>query len=74
MIAPLYAAILALLFVALSLRTVLLRRKFRIAVAHAENESQVKERYMFRTVGLALTIGVIVATSIDLIARWAVLP
>ena len=38
-IVPLYAAILALLFVALSIRTVQMRRRFRIAIGDAGNHA-----------------------------------
>ena len=37
-----YAAVLALLFVALSVRTILLRRRFRIAVGDADNEEMLR--------------------------------
>lgn len=42
MILPIYAAVLTLLYVALSLRTLLLRRRLRIAIGDAGNERMLR--------------------------------
>jgi uncharacterized membrane protein YecN with MAPEG domain len=121
-ITPLYAAILALIFVVLSIRTIRLRRRYRVGVGdgnhaelqraarvhanfaeyvplallliyfaetgggprwlihalaitllcgrllHAYGVSQVRENYRYRTIGMALTFGVIILTSLSLLS------
>lgn len=123
-VTPIYAAVLGLVFTALSFRTLLLRRKIKIGIGygdqpvliraisvhansaeyvplalrlifflqartqtillvhilcvplllgrviHAYGVSQINENYTFRTIGMVLTLGVIISTSLRLMVSF----
>ena len=76
---PIYASILGLMFVALSIRTLLLRRQLQVSIGdgdqpiltrairvHAIGVSQVKEVFRYRVVGMVITFTVIISASFGL--------
>ena len=67
LITPLYAAIFGLMFVGLSVRTLLLRRKFEMAIGYGNHAVLARAS---RVIGMSLTLMVIIATCLRLLINY----